>query len=179
MSGRGVHPAARAHSISLNDASWSSPRARAEGLREYALAQLGTAGLDGIELAKRLAIATVREILPVALRTIGLESEAHQCEEARDLEMARAAARAAAMAGMVVKARAEGPTEAKRADFVATAAAWMAEAAVMVAEARAEGPTEAARAAGWAAMAAAVGSGDTLLLLSASIATRILREMEE
>ena len=51
-----VSPALRALKIHLNDAGWSSNKARADGLRRIALAQLGSAGaLDEIEFAQRVA----------------------------------------------------------------------------------------------------------------------------
>ena len=38
----------RTYSIKLNDAGWSSPAARASGLRSLLLAQLGSQGIDGV-----------------------------------------------------------------------------------------------------------------------------------
>lgn len=94
-----VHPVVRAHAIRLNDAQWSSPEARALNLRNYAIAQLGTANkLDGVEFARRLALATIRELLPITLRLVKLEKEALACEAAVDLPTAEAAAELAAAA---------------------------------------------------------------------------------
>ena len=44
----------RAFKIALNDSKWSSPKARAEGLRDLGLAQLGSKGVVGnVEFATR------------------------------------------------------------------------------------------------------------------------------
>ena len=87
-----VAPALRALEIKLNDAAWSSPAARAKGLRRLALAQLGSAGaLDEAQFAAAVADMTVRLIVPRALRQAAavhpdakhkatLEAVAVQCE---------------------------------------------------------------------------------------------------
>ena len=112
-----VHPVIRAHAIRLNDACWNSPAARSAGLCDYGLAQLGTANLDGVEFAKRLAFATIREILPIALRRAKLGEHAGACENAQTNQEALAAARAA-----------------KKAAYAAYAAAYAAYAAADAAE---------------------------------------------
>ena len=65
-----VHAAVREYSIRLNDAPWSSPDARASGLRALLLAQLGSQDIDGIEFAQRLAEQTIRELIPRLLRDV-------------------------------------------------------------------------------------------------------------
>lgn len=94
-----VSKAVRAFKIALNDSDWSSDSARAFGLRRLAVAQLGSDQIDEVIFVKELALATVRKILPIALRAAKLESEAVACENASDISAAEAAARAAAVAG--------------------------------------------------------------------------------
>ena len=64
-----VAPVLRRLKIALNDKSWSSPQARAAGLRRLAVAQLGSAGvLDEREFTRRVAAMTIRTVVPLALR---------------------------------------------------------------------------------------------------------------
>lgn len=193
-----VHPAVQAHSITLNDALWSSPQARAAGLREYALAQLGTTEIDGIEFVNRLTLATVREILPLTLKEAWLEKEALACEATTTLqeavEAAARAADAAARAAMRAAATAaDAAAGARAARRMATAARVAADAAAgarvaiaagaraaraMAAGAAADAAVDvAARAAADAAVMAARTGGNTPLIISATIATRILKDM--
>jgi hypothetical protein len=87
-----VSPALLGLKISLNDAGWSSNLARTNGLRELALLQLGTDGvLDEVEFAKRLSLLVINNYLPPMLRKIHLNQEADVCEQAKDLDTARAA----------------------------------------------------------------------------------------
>ena len=51
-----VAESVRRFKIRLNDASWSSPRARADGLRDLGIAQLGSRGVvDELGFARRVA----------------------------------------------------------------------------------------------------------------------------
>jgi hypothetical protein len=99
--------------ISLNDARWSSARARAVGLRRVAVMQLGTAGMDRTEWTRIVVELTIRRIVPEALRAAArhgpshakaLEDAAVRCERdgneaaawnARDVARAAAAYEAA------------------------------------------------------------------------------------
>lgn len=64
-----VSRAVRSLKIALNDKAWSSPAARAKGLRRLALAQLGSAGhVDDRAFARRVAELAIRTCVPVALR---------------------------------------------------------------------------------------------------------------
>ena len=156
-----VHPVIRAHAIRLNDACWSSPAARSAGLCDYGLAQLGTANLDGVEFAKRLALATIREILPIVLRRARLEERATACENAKTNREALTAARAAKNAAYAAYAP------------VAYAPAC---ASVAAADAAVADAAYAAYAAAYAA-SASVAERNRILSLSAQIATRIINEM--
>jgi hypothetical protein len=88
-----VSPALRNLKIRLNDFYWSSKLARANGLRELALLQLGTAGvLDEKEFIKRVVLLVINKYLPPVLRRAHLNQKADACEQAKDLATARAAA---------------------------------------------------------------------------------------
>ncbi len=66
-----VSPVLRSLKITLNDAQWSLPQARAMGLRRLALAQLGSAGvLNELEFVERVALMTVQQVVPRALRVV-------------------------------------------------------------------------------------------------------------
>jgi hypothetical protein len=55
----------------LNDARWSSPQARAKGLRDLGLAQLGSKGVvSDQEFARLMAEKTIRVILPKLFRLV-------------------------------------------------------------------------------------------------------------
>lgn len=121
-----VHWADRAYSIEVNDAGWSSPSARAEALLPLALAQVGTAGADRTEWARRVAEGTIRRVLPLALRTAAtadgmpadhaasLRNAADRCEREGTESSAKAAYAVARDAG------------AARAAEAAARAAWAA-----------------------------------------------------
>jgi hypothetical protein len=95
----------RALKIRLNDSRWSSPQARAQGLRRLAVAQLGSAGeLDDQEFRRRVVEMTIRRMVPIALRAAAkrvpkhaddLEAAAVRCEQEGTLEAARQARTAA------------------------------------------------------------------------------------
>jgi len=165
-----VLPAAARYAIRLNDASWSSEMARADGLRDLGLALLGTAHLDRKVFLSTLTQATIREVVPVFLRRAGLEEPAKRCEVEGTAEAARWARSAADAAA------------AAYADAAAAAAYADAAAAAAYAAADADAAAAAAYAA-YAAYAAADAAyrkkhGDETLVLSAKIATRILTEMK-
>lgn len=96
--------------IRLNDAWWSTPTARAAGLRRLGVAQLGSAGvLDESEFRRRLIDDAIRLTVPYALRAgasrqksarhrKALEEAANHCERDGTLKSARAARDAAAFA---------------------------------------------------------------------------------
>src|ERR1700732_3111062 len=65
-----VAPSLRLLKIRLNDSRWSSPSARAKGLRRLALAQLGSAGaLDEKEFVKRVVKFVIQVTLTDCLFT--------------------------------------------------------------------------------------------------------------
>ena len=73
-----VEPAIRSFKISLNDRGWSSPAARAKGLRRIGIAQLGSRGtVDGKEFITRLAERVIRVIVPIALEAAAVRNPKH------------------------------------------------------------------------------------------------------
>lgn len=54
--------------ISLNDCNWSSNKARGEGMRKLAIAQLGSNKLDQEEFALKLKLESMRKILPYLIQ---------------------------------------------------------------------------------------------------------------
>ena len=134
-----VAVAVRSFKITLNDSRWSSEKARAEGLRDLGLAQLGSLGVvNDAEFSKRLAEQTIRVLIPKLFRQIfaggkNLEAAALRCEKEGTSDAASDAARAARAA------------------------------------------SDAARAACYASAACAK---DTYLILTASIALEVLRELK-
>lgn len=66
-----VGDADRQFSITLNDTTWSSPEARAKGMRSLSIAQLGSAELSAaqtLEWVRLLSLGVVNRIVPIALR---------------------------------------------------------------------------------------------------------------
>jgi len=152
-----VAPALRQLKIGLNDRSWSSPQARAQGLRRLAVAQLGSAGvLDEAVFIQRVVDMTIRKAVPVGLRAAArvnpafadrLEAAAVRCATEGTREACRAAEDVAADAR-----RAAASAAAADAAYAASAAAYSAARAAAYSAARA---ADAASAAADAASAAA------------------------
>ena len=141
-----VNRALRAFKIRLNDAHWSSPAARAAGLRRLALAQLGSAGhLDDREFTRRLAELTIRVAVPIALRAAAsiqkdpkhkeaLLDHAATCEREGTRQVALDAKNAdAANAANAADAAYAADAAADAAAYAADAAAYAADAAAYAA----------------------------------------------
>ena len=160
-----VDPVLRTFKIKLNDSDWSSNEARANGMRRLAIAQLGTRGtLDQKLFVSKLSEMIIRKVLPIALRSVGLEVEAVRCENEGSQEAADVAAAYAAYAA----ARA---ADAARA--AANAAAYAAaRAAYAAADAAADADADAARA------AARAVDKDSILSLAAEEVVKILIELK-
>lgn len=104
------------YAIRINDAPWSSPKARADALLPLAIAQLDTAGQDRKEWARRLTEGTIRRVLPLALRAAAkkvtnehasrlLLDAAERCEQdANARDAADAASHAADEAARITRA---------------------------------------------------------------------------
>lgn len=172
-----VAPSVRSLLIRLTDSDqWSSPLARAQGLRRLGVAQLGSAGvLDEREFSRRVAEMTIRRVVPIALRAAAgrvphhaaaLEAAAVRCEHEGTSAAARTAAHAADVATAMIAAQ------------VATHAACEAERAAWDAAAYAD---DVADAVAHAAVAAAATAGAVSCIATAdpSAADRILGDFAE
>jgi hypothetical protein len=87
-----VAESVRRFKIRLNDCEWSSPEARAKGLRNLGLAQLGSKDVvDNTAFSSRLAMLMGKVLLPQLIReylpyhSLCLEA-AYQCENASSIE---------------------------------------------------------------------------------------------
>jgi len=81
--------------ISLNDQDWSSASARAEGMRELSIAQLGSTFLDQKDFRDKLSFSVITKLLPAMFRELGekkWEKEIKSLEGAKNLEVAIKAA---------------------------------------------------------------------------------------
>lgn len=178
-----VSDAVRSFKIRLNDAHWSSPAARAKGLRALAIAQLGSRGVvNNGEFTGRIIEATIRKILPIGLRTsarlnpmfaVLLESAAIRCE----LEGSNNAANVAAAYANAAYANATTNASYAYTTYAADGAANVADAgnpaarAVVVA-------IDVAYAVNAADGALVVGTtSDSILSKSAALAFDVLRSM--
>ena len=115
-------PVVRALDIAINDLPWSSPSARAKGMRREAVAKLGSIEIDDVKYMGLIALGVVNRILPPVLRAVGLDANATECEQAKDLTAAATASRAVAAASRAVAAA----SRADAASWAAVAASWAA-----------------------------------------------------
>jgi hypothetical protein len=120
-----VAPSVRLYKIALNDSTWSSPQARAAGLRNLGLAQLGSSHgiVSNDQFVSRLQELTVRVLIPTLFREVFAGDNtcidaAGACEREGTLVTAAQAAQAAAWAAQVTQDA-----------WTAQAAAWAAWAA--------------------------------------------------
>ncbi len=166
-----VAKAVRSFKIGLNDKKWSSPEARAKGLRDLGLAQLGSLGVvNDKEFVVRLAKKLIQIILPKMVR---------QCF-ASNVEVMRAAD-VCEVEGSQHSAIALRNILRSTAAYAAAAAAYAAAAAADAAYAAAADADAAyayaAYAYAYAADAAAPSIRDEYLTLAAQIALDVLREL--
>jgi hypothetical protein len=162
-----VGAAVRAYKIVLNDANWSSNAARSEGLREIAIAQLGSVDIDQVKFSEYVALEIIRQVLPSALRGVGLDVEAEACEKAVDLSAAESAAWSAAWSA----ARSAESAAESAARSAARSAAWSA---ALSAESAESAAMSAAMSAESAARSAAE-KRDSIYRLAAKIGVSALR----
>jgi len=173
-----VTPAVSSFGRTLNDSSWSSDSTRASGMRDFLIAQIGSKDVvDGGEFSRRLALRTIQEVLPVALRAAKLDAKiVDACVGAKTLEEGKDAAADAAYAAYVARAAdavdaayaaypayttyaADAARAARAADAAARAAYAARGARAADAAARAAYAARAARAADAAARAAYAAAG--------------------
>jgi hypothetical protein len=162
-----VAASVRALKIRLNDSRWSSPKARAAGLRDLGLAQLGSKGtVDNKQFAMLLSERTIRVLLPTMIRDLFPANEkliaaALVCEQEGTEQSARALQKAAYAAAAA-----------------SSSAAYAAAAAASSSAAYAAAAASSSAAYAAAAADAAYAAADKYLRLEASIALEILRELK-
>src|SRR5262245_26523286 len=174
-----VAPSLRRLKIGLNDRAWSSPRARAKGLRRLAVAQLGSAGvLDEQEFRRRVVDMTIRKAVPVGLRAAArvnpqfadrLKAAALRCEQEGTREACQYA-RQEAHYDAVAAAAADAYSAADAAAYAADAAAYAADAAADAADAAADAEAADAHAAAYADAAAYAADADAAADAEAAVA---------
>lgn len=127
-----VSRALRRLKIGLNDRAWSSPQARAKGLRRLALAQLGSAGvLDDEEFMRRVVEMTIRKAVPIGLRAAAQVNSTHAASlEAAAVRCEQEGTREAVKNGnCVARPAADAAYAASAAGYAADAAGYAASAA--------------------------------------------------
>jgi hypothetical protein len=128
----------RAFDIRLNDSGWSSPAARAAGMKREAIAKLGSNEINQKEFSNRLAIKTVNVLIPAYYSGMIDRSILDACSNAKTIEEAKISIEA------VRRAYADA---ADAADAAAYAAAYAAAAYAAYAAAAADAAAYAAYAA--------------------------------
>ena len=183
-----VSPAIRSLKIRLNDSNWSSNKARAEGMRNLAVLQLGTnINFSDVDFTHKVAMFSCCEFLPFFLRGIDKEKKWFTEElesglrNAKTLEEAKNAADAAYAAADAAAACAANAAYAAAcaADAAAACAANAAYAAACAACAAyaADAAAYAADAADTYTANAADAAADKYLILFAKGIEKILIEM--
>lgn len=164
-----VEDAVREYKITLNDANWSSPQARAKGLRALGIAQIGSIGVvEGKEFERRLMKATIQVLIPTLFREVfpgnkGCLEAALLCEEEGIERVIRIAHKAAG----VVAYDGDAPAGfAEEAAFMLTSNYGSRPDACCVASAAA------------LASLATPATYDKYLLLSASLALQVLKDLK-
>ena len=175
----------RRFKIKINDARWSSDKARTAGLRRLAVAQLGSDSIDQQKFVRIVVEQTIRQIVPRALRLAKKRNPAHEekleaaairCEQDGDRRAALSARNAAAADAAYAADAADAAYAAYAAYAAADAAAYAAYAAYAAADAAADAAYAAAAAAADAAYAAA--DADEVLNLACGIALDALIELQ-
>jgi hypothetical protein len=156
---------------------------RQELLMPFVVRLAGTADTreKEIERAAHIAVQTIKRILPISLRAIGLDDHAKQCAGAESLEAAKAAAKAAkaakaaADAADAAAAAAAAANAAYAADAAADAAAYAADGAAIAAADAADAAGYAADAAANAANAAANAAKKEIFTIATAILDQAIR----
>jgi hypothetical protein len=182
-----VAASVRIFKIQLNDARWSSEKARAINLRDFGLAQLGSKEVvNDSEFMIRVAEKTIRILVPRIFKLVFPTNDACliaavRCAEEGTREAADAAADVATAVARAAKA---APFPAScAADAAADVAADAARAASYAANAAriasyaASYAANAARIASYAARVMAYSTPDEYLICSAKIGLDVLREL--
>jgi hypothetical protein len=188
-----VASSVRLFKIELNDSQWSSAEARAKGLRDLGLAQLGSLGVvDDVEFTVRLSKKIISVLIPKIFRQSlsgypECLAAAKRCEDegtpesaaesAWSAESARSAARSAWSAS-AASASAASAASAARSAAESAGSAWSAESARSAARS-AWSAAWSAQSAAWSAQSAesAGSAADAYLSLAANLALETLREL--
>jgi len=148
--------------VRLNCQEWSSDSARAEGMRDLAIAQLGSDLLNQDEFLEKISFAAITKLLPSMFRDLGeerWEKQIKSLEEAKNLKEAKKIASKGAYAADMVYA--------VEANYAASDAANVAD------------PYSAYYASYAAANAAlATKTGDKYLKMVSHLAVEVLKEMK-
>lgn len=148
--------------IRINEFPWSSPQARARGMRREAIAKLGSAGkINNVKFIGLVALGVVNRILPPILEQLHLAKHAEACRLASTLDAADAAAHAAYAAADAANAANAARYASYAASYAANAASYAANAARYAANAArytANAASYATNAASYAAYAAKAAS---------------------
>ena len=180
----GLSPAVRKFITQLSNADWSSPEARAHGLYDLGLAQLGSLGaVNDIKFARHLAEQTVRQLLPTLFRNLFSQTDhclaaATRCaaegtKEAADVaeEAARKAVNVAAHTHMeTIIAAATAAETAGEATVAAESAMQYAGAESAAVSASVYAALMSAATAGWAVRAAGARTGAAEAVIAAGAA---------
>ncbi len=159
----------RAYKIRLNDSDWSTPAARAKGMRRLAIAQLGSNLIDQRAFAIEVTVQVTRQIFPIALRSLAtltpdfkdpLETAALACEIASDLKSVSAASASARSLVLRIRDKYWKAADAAAAAYAAAYTAYTADAAAAAYTAAAAAYTADADAADAAAAYAAAYAAD-------------------
>ena len=168
-----VSAALRALKINLNDAAWSSPSARAAGLRRLSVVQLGSRNfLDDKKFAGMVADMAVRQVVP---RAVTYAADANYA--AAYANYAADAANSAADAADAADAANSAADAAARAAYAAVAARATARAANSATYAARATASATASAATYAAASAAYAA-DAELAFFAEVVVKILIIMD-
>jgi len=130
-----VAAAVRTFKIALNDKTWPSPQARANGLRKLGIAQVGSLGVvNDVEFVKRLAEKTTRVLIPRLFRELAKNRQdwldaADRCEKEGTRESALGAQKVAQKYSAYAASAAAAAAYADAASAAASAAAASAAAA--------------------------------------------------
>ena len=192
-----VHSAVRRFKIALNDSPWSSNAARSKGMRDLAIAQLGTndAGFNGKVFVQVLVTETIRQMVPIALRALlrfadlsqfheQIEAAARTCEvtpnlaaaqAARDLAKNASAAASAATTQWTASASASAASAASAAYAYVAATDYVAASAYASAATTYVATTAYASAASAYVATTAATARDSVLSLCARIGIQALR----
>ena len=178
-----VAASVRTYKIGLNDAAWSSNEARASGLRDLGIAQIGSKGVvDDVAFAEGLSKLIIRHFIPALFRDVFRDEP--KCLEAADRCAAAVPAATPSAASDAASYAASAARSARYAASDAASAARYAasDAACYAASYAASAASDAASAARYAARAACDAAcdaaSDKYLLLSASLALQVLRELK-